>query len=64
VLGVGGFFFLAVLLFVGVLGKADRGAGDVPSDVYAGLAIMAAGAGIVTLLGSLIGWLTVGRKQT
>ena len=64
ILGVGGFFFLAILLFVGVLSSASKtSAADVPSEVYAGVAIIAVGAGIVTLIGALIGWASVGSKQ-
>ena len=64
-LGVGGFFFLAILLFISVFSSASKaGAADVPPEVYTGVAVIAVGAGIVTLLGSLIGWATVGSKQT
>lgn len=64
-LGVGGFFFLAILLFIGVLSSASKsGSAEVPPEVYTGVAILAVGAGILTLIGSAIGWSTVGKKQT
>lgn len=64
VLGVGGFFLLAILLFVSLLSSArEGGAAEVPSEVYAGVAVVAVGAGILTLIGSLIGWAAVGSKQ-
>lgn len=63
-LGVGGFFFLAILLFVGVLSSATKSeSAGIPSEVYTGVAVLAVGAGVLTLIGSLIGWVTVGRKQ-
>jgi hypothetical protein len=65
-LGIGGFFFLAILLFVGVLSTASKGehsATSVPSEVYMGVAVIAVGAGIVTLVGSLFGWAVVGSKR-
>jgi hypothetical protein len=62
-LGVGGFFFLAILLFVSVFSSGRHGSTDIPSEVYTGIAVLAVGAGIVTLIGSLIGWATVGKKQ-
>jgi hypothetical protein len=63
VLGLGGFFFLAVYVFVSVISKESAGAKDVPSEVYIGLAILAAGAGIVTVIGAALGWATVGKKN-
>ncbi len=63
VLGTGAYFYLAVVIFVGIMGKLEPGAGaGIPSEVYAGLAIMAAGAGVVTMIGALIGWAAVGSK--
>ena len=61
-LGLGGFFFLAIYMFVSVLGAKGGGAGDIPGEVYAGMGIMAVGAGIVTLVGSAIGWSAIGKK--
>ena len=63
-LGLGGFFFLAIYVFVSVLSKKSAGATDIPSEVYAGVAILAAGGGIVSLIGALIGWSAVGSKKT
>lgn len=64
-LGLGGFFFLAVYVFVSVLSKASEGHATekVPPEVYTGIAIMAVGAGVVTLIGALVGWGAVGSKQ-
>ena len=62
VLGLGGFFFLAIFMFVSVLGKGDAGAGNIPSEVYAGMGIMAVGGGLVTMIGSAIGWSAIGKK--
>jgi hypothetical protein len=65
-LGVGGFFGLAVYLLVSLVGSKGMGrqaSEGVPSEVYASIAIIAVGAGIVTLIGSLIGWATVGKKN-
>jgi hypothetical protein len=63
-LGLGGFFFLGVAVFVGVFSRNGAGPDKIPSEVYAGIAIVAVGAGIVSLIGALIGWATVGSKQT
>lgn len=60
-LGVGAFFYLAILVFVALFSPAAEGA-SIPGEVYAGLAIVAVGAGVVTLIGTLIGWLAVGKK--
>jgi hypothetical protein len=60
--GLGAFFGLAIYVFVAVLSKAG-GKSEVPPEVYAGLGIIAGGAGIVTLIGAAIGWATVGSKQ-
>lgn len=66
-LGVGGFFYLALMLFMALFRKAGEAGAvtstSIPSDVYAGIAIMAVGAGIVTLIGALIGWLAVGKRN-
>ena len=63
-LGVFAFFYLAVVIFVnlfpGARGAAEEG---IPGEVYAGLAIMAGGAGLATMIGALIGWATVGKKN-
>ena len=60
--GLGAFFLLAIFVFVSVFGKGGGSAGNVPSEVYVGIGIMALGGGLATMLGSLIGWLTVGSK--
>ncbi len=61
-LGLGGFFFLAIYVFAGMLGTKGGGIGNIPPEVYAGMGIMAAGAGIATLIGSAIGWSVIGQK--
>jgi hypothetical protein len=61
-IGVGGYFLLAVYMFAGLLGGKGSREG-IPSEVYAGIGVVAVGAGIVALLGALIGWATVGSKQ-
>lgn len=63
-LGLGGFFLLAIYVFVSVMSKQSAGAKDIPSEVYIGLAVLALGAGIVALIGAAIGWSTVGKKST
>ena len=63
VLGLGGFFFLAIYVFVSVLSKQGAGAKDIPSEVYIGIAILALAAGIVALIGAAIGWAAVGKKN-
>jgi hypothetical protein len=63
VLGVGGFFFLAAYLFVSVLSKSTGATEKIPPEVYTGIAVLAVGAGIATLIGALIGWSAVGKKQ-
>ncbi|HEX5061463.1 MAG TPA: hypothetical protein VFV99_18980 [Kofleriaceae bacterium] len=62
-IGVGGFFFLAIYLLLSMFSDKSHGAGDIPSVVYAGIAVVAVGAGIVTLIGALFGWAIVGSKQ-
>jgi hypothetical protein len=54
-IGVSGFF---VLLTRATASAAD----DDKSNVIAGLAILAVGGGIVTLIGTALGWVTVGRR--
>ncbi len=60
-IGVGAFFFLAIMVFAALLSPGVGGA-DIPRDVYIGMAIVAVGAGLVTMIGALIGWLAVGKK--
>lgn len=60
-IGVGAFFYLAVVIFVAVFSPSASGA-EIPSEVYAGLAVVAVGAGIVTMIGALIGWAAVGKN--
>jgi hypothetical protein len=61
-IGVFGFFGLAVALFVNMF-PGSTGAAGVSPEVYAGLGIIAGGAGVVTMIGALIGWATVGAKN-
>ena len=62
IVGLGGFFFLAVYVMLSVFGKGS-GEASIPSEAYAGIAIVAAGGGIVTLIGALIGWSAAGKKN-
>lgn len=63
-LGVGSFFYLTILIFMGMFSKGSgQEMGSVPSEVYAGIAIMAVGAGIAALIGAAIGWAAVGKKN-
>lgn len=62
-LGLGGFFFLAIYAFVSVFSAAGASLDKVPAEVYAGMGIVAAGGGLVTMIGALIGWAAVGRKR-
>jgi hypothetical protein len=61
--GTFAFFYLAVLIFVGLFGESGMGSADIPPEVYAGLAITAGGAGLATMIGALIGWAAVGKKH-
>jgi hypothetical protein len=61
-IGVGAFFYLAIMLFVAMFSRGEMATAGVPSEVYVGIAIVAVGAGIVTMLGALIGWAAVGKK--
>jgi hypothetical protein len=61
-LGFGGFFFLAIYMFAGVFGGRGAGAGNISAEAYAGMAILAAGAGLATMLGSAIGWTAIGKR--
>lgn len=57
VIGLGGFFYLTIYIFMAMLDSKGVGPGaEVPSEAYGGLAIMAVGGGIATLIGSVIGW--------
>jgi hypothetical protein len=60
-IGVGGFYFLAIYLLASLFAPGATAA-SIPSEVYAGIAVIAVGAGIVTLIGALIGWLSAGKK--
>lgn len=60
-IGVAAFFFLAVILFVALFSPGASGA-DIPKEVYIGLVVVAIGAGLVTMIGASIGWLSVGKK--
>jgi hypothetical protein len=61
--GVFAFFYLAVMIFVGIFSEAKVGSAEIPSEVYAGLAVIAGGAALSTLIGALIGWSAVGKKH-
>jgi hypothetical protein len=61
-IGIGGFFYLTILLFMALFNTKESAPQSIPSEVYAGMAIMAVGAGIVTLIGAAIGWAAVGKK--
>jgi hypothetical protein len=61
-IGVFAFFYLAVMIFVGIFAEAT-GTSEIPSEVYAGLAVIAGGAGLTTMIGALIGWGTVGKSR-
>jgi len=67
-IGLFGFFFLAIYLFLALFGTmaAERGGptgvAAIPAEIYAGLAIIAGGAGIVALIGAAIGWGTWGKS--
>ncbi|CAN5799199.1 hypothetical protein BH11MYX3_BH11MYX3_29880 [soil metagenome] len=69
-IGLFGFFFLAVYLFTSLFGSTnserggETGLAAIPSEVYAGLATVAAGAGIVALIGAAIGWTTWGKSSS
>lgn len=62
-LGLGGFFFLAIYVFVTVFSSHGAGAKDIPSEVYTGIVVIALVAGIVALIGAAIGWAAVGKKH-
>jgi hypothetical protein len=61
--GMFAFFYLAVMIVVGIVGELQPGSGEIPSEVYAGLAVIAGGAGLATMVGALLGWVTVGNKN-
>lgn len=61
--GVFGFFFLAIFVIVSIVGGLKGTNEGIPSEAYAGMAIIAGGAGIVTLIGAAIGWAAVGKKH-
>lgn len=67
-IGLFSFFFLAIYLFTSLFGSATEHGGEtglaaIPSEVYAGLAILAAGAGVVAVIGAAIGWTTWGKRN-
>ena len=62
--GVAAFFYLAVVILVAMFGSMKGAAAEgVPSEVYMGIGIIGLGAGVVTLIGTAIGWATVGKKN-
>jgi hypothetical protein len=62
-IGVGAFFYLAIMIFVAVFSRGGMTETGVPKEVYIGIAVVAVGAGIVTMLGALVGWAAVGKKH-
>jgi hypothetical protein len=62
-IGVGAFLYLTIVVFVAFFSRGSAYEGGIPSEAYAGMAIIAAGAGIVTMLGALVGWAAVGKKH-
>ena len=62
--GIGAFLYLTVLIFASFFSKGESTVGSVPSEAYAGMGILAAGAGIASLIGAAIGWGTVGKKNS
>lgn len=64
VLGLGGFFYLTIYIFMTMLDSKGFGGGaEISSEAYGGIAIMAVGGGIATMIGSLLGWGIVGNKR-
>jgi hypothetical protein len=63
IVGLGGFFFLAVYVIVSIFGGSGSGEAKIPSEAYAGIAIVAGGGGLVTMIGALIGWSAAGKKN-
>jgi hypothetical protein len=61
-IGVGAFFYLAIMIFVGIFARGEVRDAGIPSEVYVGIAVVAVGAGLVTMIGALIGWAAVGKK--
>lgn len=61
-IGVGAFFYLALMIFVAIFSRTETASTGVPQEVYIGLAVVAAGAGLVTMIGAAIGWAAVGKK--
>lgn len=63
-IGVGAFFYLAIMIFVAIFSRGGAAAEPgIPKEVYIGMAIVSVGAGLVTMIGALIGWGTVGKKN-
>jgi hypothetical protein len=61
-IGLGGFFYLTILLFMALFNTKAAASTSIPSEMYGGIAIMAIGGGIATLMGAAVGWATVGKK--
>ena len=61
-LGLGGFQLLAIFVFQGMFGKGGE-TDKIPPELYVGIAVIAVGAGIVAMIGALVGWAAVGSKQ-
>jgi hypothetical protein len=63
VLGLGGFNMLAVLVLVRLFSTNTGASEKIPPEMYAGIAVIALGGGLATMIGAAIGWGTVGRRQ-
>jgi len=61
-LGMGGFGMLSIYVLRSVMATNETSE-RIPPELYAGLAVIAVGAALVTMLGALVGWSAVGRKQ-
>jgi hypothetical protein len=60
-IGIGAYLYLTIAIFVALFGNSDPN--HLPSEVYIGMGVMAAGAGVVTLIGTAIGWSAAGRPS-
>lgn len=62
VLGIGGFGMLSIYVFRSMVATGETSE-SIPPELYAGMAIIAVGAGLAAMFGALIGWAAVGRRQ-
>ena len=63
VLGLGGFGMMTIYILRSAFGGGGGETGTIPPEMYAGMAVLAAGAGMVAMIGALIGWKAVGSRQ-